>query len=700
MAGNMLQIADMLHQRTWAMCLICEGKITFQNPRDFARHLRSEHCSKEGGSFVCLYGWNGVCPSLPVEGVSDADYEDHVEKHHVGTSFARTDDYGLKERQCDNRMIGYVQMPPISFSEEKWTFFSSTQNLAAVLNDPNERKRSKEFFTRTWGAEFEPCEVPQLTLLQAVPRHYFSDYIKKIQFRIKNHEKVKKSFQSADESDDLGDTGFSKAAACAAKRQGDKYLNNLDVIPKTFMDANFTLEHPETFKYVIPLTKMDPVDVKNRSRNALMNIPKNSLKLMQEKLSHFLDIAEVALAHQISLRSEDFFLAVSSQDQLQEDVGRTNAEIRHLRTKIKQVQNVLCGGSFTFMRLVQLRSRYHCVHNKLKLMSAVQQTQPTIQLLLSTGDFVAALDLISTTQEVLQLELGGIQCLRHLGSQLAELERVIERMMEADFIEFATTNLAKPLEDYDEQDHVIDEERLVSVLFGLLRKQKFHFIYAYKEEAFATIKETVKETARNFMSQTTISEDSQDLRDAMQSLNFQAWLDMLEVVFTNVLQTLKRMKILHQSFVNVLAIAAGQDQTKSWSMEHSTASNDVLISSVQCGKLSNESKEILGGAGELAQARCVKLINIRAKAGYFDMLASAEFVSLSKSVEKFVCECEEVCGRHSRALRSILVTQSKKFVERFHEEKKQKLSLILDNERWKQADVPAEFQILVDSLVD
>ena len=27
-------------------------------------------------------------------------------------------------------------------------------------------------------------------------------------------------------------------------------------------------------------------------------------------------------------------------------------------------------------------------------------------------------------------------------------------------------------------------------------------------------------------------------------------------------------------------------------------------------------------------------------------------------------------------------------------------SLILDNERWKQADVPPEFQSLVDSLVD
>lgn len=49
------------------------------------------------------------------------------------------------------------------------------------------------------------------------------------------------------------------------------------------------------------------------------------------QLTHFLDITEVALAHQISLRSEDFFHAVSSQDQLQDDVGQTNSEIKQLR---------------------------------------------------------------------------------------------------------------------------------------------------------------------------------------------------------------------------------------------------------------------------------------------------------------------------------------------------------------------------------
>ena len=52
------------------------------------------------------------------------------------------------------------------------------------------------------------------------------------------------------------------------------------------------------------------------------------------------------------------------------------------------------------------------VYQKLKLVATVQQTQPTIQLLLSTSDFVGALDLIATTQEVLQSELQGVHSLR------------------------------------------------------------------------------------------------------------------------------------------------------------------------------------------------------------------------------------------------------------------------------------------------
>ena len=68
----------------WKVCTVCDLKDTsFKSPREFCRHLRDYHCTKEGGSFVCKYGKNGVCPSLPVEGVSDRDYEDHVARDHV-----------------------------------------------------------------------------------------------------------------------------------------------------------------------------------------------------------------------------------------------------------------------------------------------------------------------------------------------------------------------------------------------------------------------------------------------------------------------------------------------------------------------------------------------------------------------------------------------------------------------------------------
>jgi len=71
---------------SWKRCTLCwpsDSAGPFRSPQDFCRHLRDYHCTREGGSFVCRYGMNGVCPSLPVEGVSDRDYEDHVVRDHV-----------------------------------------------------------------------------------------------------------------------------------------------------------------------------------------------------------------------------------------------------------------------------------------------------------------------------------------------------------------------------------------------------------------------------------------------------------------------------------------------------------------------------------------------------------------------------------------------------------------------------------------
>lgn len=71
-----------------------------------------------------------------------------------------------------------------------------------------------------------------------------------------------------------------------------------------------------------------------------------------------------------------------------------------------------CILRFNFFRLERARSNRLLVQEKLKLIATVHQSQPMIQLLLSTPDYVAALDLIATTQEILLQELNGLHSFR------------------------------------------------------------------------------------------------------------------------------------------------------------------------------------------------------------------------------------------------------------------------------------------------
>jgi vacuolar protein sorting-associated protein 54 len=123
-------------------------------------------------------------------------------------------------------------------------------------------------------------------------------------------------------------------------------------------------------------------------------------------------VVEVHIARQISLRSEAFFLAVSSHDKLQENMANTCATIRKLRDRVHQLDETMAVGPLRVMRMSQTRANYVKLLHKLKLMATVHQTQPTLQLLLSTNEFVGALDLIATTQEVLTQELAGIHSFR------------------------------------------------------------------------------------------------------------------------------------------------------------------------------------------------------------------------------------------------------------------------------------------------
>ncbi|XP_028928138.1 LOW QUALITY PROTEIN: vacuolar protein sorting-associated protein 54 [Ornithorhynchus anatinus] len=702
---------------------------------------------------------------VPQASSSDAFFKKEVDSSKHIRPVQSLPDVCPKEPRGDPNSL--CDAPSLVADQRRWTIYHSKVNLPAALNDPRLAKRESDFFTKTWGLDFVDTEVMPSFYLPQISKEHFVVYQQEISQREKIHERCKSICPPKDTFDRT------------LLHIHDKSRTDLEQVPKIFMKPDFALEDSLTFNAVLPWSHFNTAGGKGNRDTA-------SSKLLQEKLSHYLDIVEVNIAHQISLRSEAFFHAMTSQHELQDYLKKTSQAVKMLRDKIAQIDKVMCEGPLRILRLALTRNNCVKVYNKLKLMATVHQTQPTVQVLLSTSEFVGALDLIATTQEVLQQELQGIHSFRHLGSQLCELEKLIDKMMIAEFSTYAHSDLNRPLED---DCQTLEEERLISLVFGLLKQRKLNFLEIYGEEMIITAKNIIKQCVINTVSQ--IEEIDTEvvvkLADQMRMMNFPQWFDLLNNIFSRLIVFLQRVKatlnvvrsvvlsvldknqrtreleetsqqnnarkdnsvdtevayLTHEGMFISDAFNEGEkvppvaaDTTSqrnaspnsepcssdsvsepecttdsSSSKEHATSSltpggvdlmfsEDVKLTDLELGKLANGIQELLYSASDICHDRAVKFLMARAKDGFLEKLNSTEFVALSRLMETFILDTDQICGRKSMSLRGALQSQANKFVNRFHEERKTKLSLLLDNERWKQADVPAEFQDLVDSITD
>ncbi|XP_031419736.1 vacuolar protein sorting-associated protein 54 isoform X2 [Clupea harengus] len=740
-------------------------------------------------------------------GGSDGFYrkgQEHSSRHY--RSVCPLPDVCPKEPTGETR--GLCDGPSVVADQHRWTIYSSKVNLPAALNDPRLAKRESDFFTKTWGLDFAETEVMPSFYLPNITKEHFAPYLQEMSQKEKIHERCRAICPNKDDPDSVS----------SITHNHEKARTELEQVPKIFMRPDFVLNDPVTFNAVLPWSHFSVASGKNRDAS--------SSRLLQEKLSHYLDVVEVCIARQISLRSEAFFHAMSSQHELQDRLQKTTHAVAKLRSRMANMERVMCAGPLRALQQTLTRSNCVRLHSKLKLMAAVHQTQPTVQLLLSTSEFVGALELIATTKEVLQQELQGIHSFRHLGSQLCEMERLIDKMMVADFSTYAKSDLNRP---FEEDSQVLEKvgqsgaqagffsplrnhtnargkvyDRLQSLVFGLLRQRKLDFLDIYSEEIIQAAKGIVRQSVLRTVSQ--IDEIDTDvvmkLPDQMRLMVFCQWFELLQDIFEHFILFLKRIKatlsVIRCVVLEVLdssqrsrLTAEGRERTgdqeeeeeeeeerleghprvgtelayltheglfisdalneaetqaqetqqqettrsaamhmqarrdvygsdsasatteSSSSREHiamttsalpgglnTGLSDDMMPSDLELGRVANNVQELLYTASDVSHDRCVKVLMARAKDGSLERLSSAEFVCLSQEVEGFVKETEELCGRRSVSLRGALQSQANRFVHRFHEERKNKLSLLLDNERWKQAEVPAEFQDLVNSIAD
>lgn len=89
------------------------------------------HCTKHDGQYSCEYGTNGICDLLNGKTTNESDYKVHVMYEHAFRSITSVKFY--------RKTSEHLQ------PSDEWNFYSASQSLATVINDPR-RPRSVSFY--------------------------------------------------------------------------------------------------------------------------------------------------------------------------------------------------------------------------------------------------------------------------------------------------------------------------------------------------------------------------------------------------------------------------------------------------------------------------------------------------------------------------------------------------------------------------
>ena len=571
---------------------------------------------------------------------------------------------------------------PVRAKNADWGSDVGSQNLTSVLNDPHTpRSQTDWILTKDWGSSFvetavlvEPVSVTRRQL------EFMRSFLKAVKKRAKTVHRFSQLTQSS-----------------AATRRSAVPHQNIDKIPEIFLRKDFDLANVNTFESVLRFSSRCQSDGK-------AEVTGDTVSDAQRRLSDTLDLVEDSLSNQISARFRDFFHIMNAMDILMEQVSRTIREVTAVRGKCDQLRQALVRPSIQNILLTRVRDNARLYLSKLLLMDSMYQSNSRINSLLKEKDYIASLQLIASSRQVMDKELAGVSCFRHLSSELSERVKLIEKFLDEDLNKLLTTEWLQPFDPSSPSAPILTEdEALFNIIGGMVRIRKFNFVDEFQEEACAAVITVIKQT----LIQALAGEDfdvsnrlESHLYNQMKVVELKKWLDIVDETLCNLKILLRRISAVNQVILKTLHSAAGMDWPSDPESCPFIARQEVSLTDDDFQKWSAATTESLVYLCDFTQSRCSKLIDGRLSDSN-DRLSFTDFSSFAKSIQSFGAASEFLSGRPCPHLNSVLQAQAEKFASRFHEEKKKKLNSLLDIEQWKSMEsVSREFHFIVRQIIE
>lgn len=246
------------------------------------------------------------------------------------------------------------------------------QSLASVLNNPRLGKGGIYSADASWGSwlfqgsadplfEAAPPPLPSGTLPE-VTRTDFQPYLDSIEEAYGRYVAVRDHSCREQDSKPRVGSGDGSGENDVRAGQGEGLVACLREIPSFYFDEDFALDKSSTFQQACPFS----------------SIPQNMM--LQEKLSHYLDLVEVHLVNEISARSDSFFEALRQLEDLNGRIVQACDQIRVLQGTVKLLDGDLVESASRIQNLGSRRENLLALHQQLKLVAYVNQALSALRL--------------------------------------------------------------------------------------------------------------------------------------------------------------------------------------------------------------------------------------------------------------------------------------------------------------------------------
>ncbi|XXG84800.1 hypothetical protein AAC387_Pa11g0026 [Persea americana] len=391
--------------------------------------------------------------------------------------------------------------------------YAINQSLASILNNPHGGKSGVYGSDASWVAwlsspaanspEFAPIALSQP--LPDVSRADFQPYLASIAEAYGRFEDVRHhTTREKGEADAAANSSRLGGGDGEFRGQGEALVACLREVPSLYFKEDFALEDGGTFRAACPFA--------SPAENAVL----------QEKLSQYLDVVEMHLVKEISLRSDSFFEAQGQLYDLNGKIVESCVRIRELKETIRLLDVDLVESARQIQELNATRGNLVALQQKLRLILYVSQALSALKLLISGADCAGALDVIDGLQHLLDSdELTGLHCFRHLRDQLAMSVDAVNSILAAEFMRASihgaksadsiivsrlkskTANVINGKEEevkLDEEESCSFREHLLPLIIGLLRTAKLPSVLRiYRDTLIADMKTAIKTTVAELL---------------------------------------------------------------------------------------------------------------------------------------------------------------------------------------------------------